>query len=143
LKINTICDNGVFLRAYKKGKFSAGKPVCVYFLKGAAGERRLGITVSKKLGSAVTRNRAKRIIRAAFTESDFPTGFDYIIMARPAIVTAKSDELHRIFKTRVIPFVEKCAGGLIENAGGCPAKTDGETAQGAKNANEKTSVIAD
>jgi ribonuclease P protein component len=105
LKINTICDNGVFVRAYKKGKFSASKPVCVYFLKGEAGERRLGITVSKKLGSAVIRNRAKRIIRAAFVRSDFPPGFDYIIMARPAITAAKSDELTQIFTKRVIPFV--------------------------------------
>jgi ribonuclease P protein component len=107
LKIKTICDNGVFVRAYKKGKFSASKPVCVYFLKGAEGERRLGITVSKKLGSAVTRNRAKRIIRAAFVHSDFPCGFDYIIMARPAITAAKSDELVGIFKSRVIPFILK------------------------------------
>jgi ribonuclease P protein component len=105
LKINTICDNGVFVRAYKKGKFSASKSVCVYFLRGAEGERRLGITVSKKIGNAVMRNRAKRIIRAAFVSCDFPKGFDYIIMARPAIVAAKSDELTEIFKSRVIPFV--------------------------------------
>jgi ribonuclease P protein component len=107
LKISSICDNAVFQKAYKKGRFSASKPVCVYFLKGADGERRLGITVSKKLGSAVVRNRAKRIIRAAFVKSDFPVGFDYIIMARPAITAAKSDELTAIFTKIVIPFVRK------------------------------------
>jgi ribonuclease P protein component len=107
LKINSICDNGIFQKAYKKGRFSASKSVCVYFLKGADGERRLGITVSKKLGSAAIRNRAKRIIRAAFVKCDFPTGFDYIIMARPAITAAKSDELAAIFQKIVIPFVKK------------------------------------
>jgi ribonuclease P protein component len=107
LKISTVCDNGIFIRAYKKGKFCASKPVCVYFLKNA-GERRLGITVSKKIGNAVTRNRVKRIIRAAFSAVDFPEGYDYIIMARPDCVFAKSDELVSIFKSRVVPFIRRC-----------------------------------
>jgi ribonuclease P protein component len=109
LKINSICDNGVFQRAYKKGRFSASKPVCVYFLRGKEGERRLGITVSKKLGTAVFRNRAKRIIRAAFVRcfESFPAGYDYIVMARPGIAAASSDELAAFFTAKVIPFVKK------------------------------------
>jgi ribonuclease P protein component len=131
LKLQTVKENEIFLKAYRKGKFSASKPVCVYFVRAASGRdlgqagrdlrqagrepvtggvKRLGITVSKKLGSAVVRNRAKRIIRAAFVScfEEFPSGYDYIIMARPDILTAKSDELSAIFRSRVIPFVMKC-----------------------------------
>jgi ribonuclease P protein component len=107
LKIETITDNGIFLRAYKKGKFCASKSVCVYFLRNAGG-RRLGITVSKKIGKAVIRNRIKRIIRAAYAAVDFPDGYDYIVMARADCVFIKSDELVSIFKSRVVPFVKKC-----------------------------------
>jgi ribonuclease P protein component len=116
LKISTVTENSIFIRAYKKGRFCASKPVCVYFLRNG-GAKRLGITVSKKIGKAVTRNRVKRIIRAAFCAVDFPEGYDYIIMARPDCVFAKSDELVSIFKSRVVPFVKKCAekGGNAQN----------------------------
>jgi ribonuclease P protein component len=131
LKLQTVKENDVFLKAYRKGKFSASKPVCVYFIKGKPGERRLGITVSKKIGTAVTRNRVKRIIRAAFVESfgAFPAGYDYIILARPDIVTLKSDELTEIFRSRVIPFVLKCAKcakvGGDKTGGTCGANENG------------------
>jgi ribonuclease P protein component len=110
LKISTVCNNAIFLKAYKKGKFCACKPVCVYFLRNGE-KRRLGITVSKKIGNAVIRNRIKRIIRAAFSAVDFPDGYDYIVMARADCVFAKSDELVSIFKTRVVPFVKRCDSG--------------------------------
>ena len=56
---------------------------------------RLGITVGKKVGGAVQRNRARRIIRQAYreTESMFPTGLDLVIVALPSIVGISSTKL--------------------------------------------------
>lgn len=52
----------------------------------AAGEARLGLTVTKKLGGAVVRNRIRRRLRAAAREV-FPAcatpGVDYVLIARP------------------------------------------------------------
>ena len=63
---------------------------------------RLGFTATKRLGGAVTRNRAKRRLRAAAAEI-FPalakTGCDYVLIARPGVLTcefaALLDDLRR------------------------------------------------
>ena len=68
MKINTIRENHLFTRTYKKGKTSVQKPLVVYFLKDSRRFTglRVGLTVNKKLGGAVERNRVRRILREAF-----------------------------------------------------------------------------
>ena len=60
-------------------------------------KNRLGITVSTKLGKAVVRNRAKRIIREGYRLSDqkapVKRGFLVVIVARSSIVRAKSGHI--------------------------------------------------
>ena len=84
-------ENYSFRRAYKKGK----SLVCPYFVIYAVKTRRgvrLGITAGKKLGCAVKRNRAKRVITAAFREClpNIPSGYDFVIVARSRILDIKS-----------------------------------------------------
>ena len=70
MKLNPLKANHIFSKAYKKGQKAVRKSVCVYCLKNfrAQSTTYLGITVSTKLGGAVQRNRAKRVIRAAYRE---------------------------------------------------------------------------
>jgi len=66
--------------------------VVVYAFKNRSGVNRLGITAGKKIGKAVERNRAKRVIRAAYRQClpQLVSGYDFVIVARTRILTAKS-----------------------------------------------------
>ncbi len=92
MKINKVKENYIFRRAYNKGKCFVTPFAVVYILKNRGFGTRLGITAGKKIGKAVMRNRAKRVISASFREcAPFLSGsFDYIIVARPRILTVKS-----------------------------------------------------
>ncbi len=95
MKITKVKENYVFRRAYKKAHSYVSPLVVVYILKNRRLGVRLGITVGKKIGKAVKRNRAKRVICAAFRECmpSISGDFDFIIVARSRILTAKSTEV--------------------------------------------------
>lgn len=96
-KIVKIKENRDFRRAYHKGKSFASPFIAVYINKNRTKEVRLGITAGKKIGNAVCRNRAKRVITAAFREvlPQISQGFDFVIVARTRILTAKSTDVVR------------------------------------------------
>jgi len=50
---------------------------------------RLGLVVGKKVGGAVQRNRAKRLIRGAVNIRTLATGWDVVVIARPGLQSAK------------------------------------------------------
>ena len=66
-----------------------------YARKNRGKETRIGITTSKKIGNAVQRNRARRIIRAACREvgAEFPRGYDLVFVARHKTIFLKSTDL--------------------------------------------------
>lgn len=57
-------------------------------MKTAARSTALGLTVSKKIGNAVTRNRIRRRMREAYrlNEAGFKSGFDIVIVARHEVL---------------------------------------------------------
>ena len=109
MKETAIKENHLYNKAYTRGRRYSGRYVSVYVLKDRAAKRlmlanpekryvnRLGISVSKKIGGAVCRNRSKRIIRAAYraVESELRTGFLVVISARNDIVGVKSTDVER------------------------------------------------
>ncbi len=92
MKIETIRENHLFARAYKKGKSSVQKNLVVYALKDYRKNAtfRVGFTVSKKQGGAVARNRVRRMLREAVRSAlvDFPalrkSEVSLVIVARTA-----------------------------------------------------------
>ncbi len=91
-KLEKIKESYIFRRAYKKGRSFVSPYAVVYLLKNRRNNVRLGITAGKKIGNAVSRNRAKRVIAAAFRQilPQIPKGYDYVIVARTRILTVKS-----------------------------------------------------
>ncbi len=85
-------ENRDFRRAYSRGASLVSPYVVVYYMKNRSSNIRLGITAGKKIGGAVSRNRAKRVITAAFRGClpQIRTGYDFVIVARTRILSVKS-----------------------------------------------------
>jgi ribonuclease P protein component len=92
-----IKENRDFRRIYARGKSLVSPYVVVYFMKNRRGNIRLGITAGKKIGTAVARNRAKRLIRAAFRSCmpNICAGFDFVVVARTRILSVKSTAVEK------------------------------------------------
>ena len=73
-----------FELVFKKGATSASKYLVIYARPNELGFSRLGLSVSKKTGKAVTRNRIKRLTREAMRKllQEVPLNYDFIIVAR-------------------------------------------------------------
>ncbi|MGI5959720.1 MAG: ribonuclease P protein component [Massiliimalia sp.] len=101
----TLKLNKEFKRAYFQGKFKANPLLVTYMVKNRLGYHRVGITTSKKIGTAVLRSRARRVIRAAFVqirdELTFPAGYDIVFVARPDTAARKSYEVAEVMKKQL------------------------------------------
>ena len=75
-----------FLRIYSQGKRIYAATLVAYFLPNKLDQHRLGVTVSRKIGKAVTRNRIKRRIRELFRTSKSPGApcVDIVVNVRKA-----------------------------------------------------------
>ncbi|KNY29738.1 ribonuclease P protein component [Pseudobacteroides cellulosolvens] len=76
--------NHEFMRVYKKGRFYVGKYITLYTLSNYIDKNRLGITVSKKVGKSVKRNRIRRLVKENYrlVEEHIKHGFDIVFVVR-------------------------------------------------------------
>lgn len=89
-KRQRIKKNEEFQMVFKKGKSFANRQFVVYCLqKDEQPEFRIGLSVGKKVGNAVTRVQVKRYIRQAFLElsDELKSNMDYVIIARTQAAT--------------------------------------------------------
>lgn len=104
MKSSILKENKDFRRVYYRGKSEASSCLVTYVLRNGLDETRVGITSGKKIGGAVQRNRARRVIRAAFAQQtgSFKTNYDIVFVARTRTTQVKmqqvSQEMESHFK---------------------------------------------
>lgn len=89
-KRRRLSRSGDFKRAYREGSSKATRYLVLYRFDRPSdddSEIRLGVSVSKKLGDAVTRNRVKRVLKEAFWDQVDPESVDqdFVLVARVGI----------------------------------------------------------
>ena len=108
----TLKEKREFSRAYKRGRSFVSPLLVTYVIKNNSNNLRYGITTGKKIGKAVQRNRARRVIRAAFymLEGNLKQGYDIVFVARGKTPYVKSTEVLSCLQSHL-----KTAGLIIED----------------------------
>ena len=96
----SIKENRDFSYLYRRGTFIASDCLILYFRKNRFQVNRLGITVSKKVGKAVVRNKVRRRIKEYYRkiEGRLPASYDFVIVARNSAKDADFKKISSAFE---------------------------------------------
>jgi ribonuclease P protein component len=115
-----------FDRVFRHGRSQAGRELVLYvFPRGEdqdpPASARLGLSVSRKVGSAVERNRVKRLLREAFASDEItlPAGTDAVVVARP--------DAKALAEREGLAGIARALGELVARANGAESR-GGKTA---------------
>ena len=110
MQYEPIVRNTDFARAYRRGKSYVSPFLVTYVVRRKSGGVRLGITTSKKIGGAVQRVRARRVIREAYRAMglDPEKSVDLVFVARTATTRVKMQKVEKAMRAQLI------SAGLIE-----------------------------
>lgn len=107
-KASRVRRRGEFTRVFDLSLRAQGRYLTVLMAPNTAGTARLGIVASKKLGDAVRRNRAKRLIREVFRQASPLSpgqGVDLVVIPRRELFDAAYSSLQSDFRAAV----KRCA----------------------------------
>jgi len=95
----SLTSSPEFERVYRSGSVYRGRLFSVHVLPNSVGNPRLGLSVSKKVGTAVKRNGVRRRLKEIFRSSadKLPCDLDFVLSARPAAAEASFVELKEEF----------------------------------------------
>ena len=102
-KKDILRKNEEFQRVYTAGSRLYGDRFAVIYAPNMQQHSRLGISVQRKAGNAVRRNRIKRIIREVFrlNRSLFPRNADIVITVKPGFSANSYNDFYTMFSTLI------------------------------------------
>jgi ribonuclease P protein component len=94
-----LTDSPEFERVYRQGTAYRGRLFSVHAFPNEHGTPRLGLSIPRKVGNAVTRNAVRRRLREVFYSciSELSGNLDLVVSARPAAAEATFEELREEF----------------------------------------------
>lgn len=83
----TLKSNEDFKRVYTKRKSYANRELIMYIAKNGTDTKRLGVSVSKKVGNSIVWHRLARLVREAFrlNTSHIPDGIDVVVVVKAGL----------------------------------------------------------
>lgn len=93
-----------YLRIYEQGKRVYTRSFTIIVCPNQAGMRRMGTTVSKKVGNAVKRNRIKRLLREFFrlNKGKLPASHDIVVIAKKGISKLTYNDVYTELENRLL-----------------------------------------
>ena len=90
-----LTRTSLFQQTYAQGRRAVGRGMVLWLREGEGASLRLGVVAGRKVGGAVQRARAKRLMREAYRRNrhGFSGPFDVVLVARRGILEAKWDEI--------------------------------------------------
>lgn len=85
----TLKKNEDFKKVYNKRNSYANRELIMYISKNGTDTKRLGVSVSKKVGNSIVRHRLARLVREAFrlNTNHIPDGIDVVVVVRLVLKT--------------------------------------------------------
>jgi ribonuclease P protein component len=104
-KADRILKRSLFRRVYDEGRKVQARYFTAFVLGSEGGRPRIGVTVTRKVGGSVERNRARRRVREVFRKNKWivPTGVDIVINVKKPLLEACYGDIEADF----ITFLEK------------------------------------
>ncbi len=87
-----------FQRVYELGSRTHARFMTLFVLANDFAVTRLGVAATRKLGDAVHRNRAKRLVRELFRRNKTPPGFDVVVVPRRELLDAEFSSLEADYR---------------------------------------------
>ena len=94
-KTDRILKREVFRRVYDQGRKYQGRYFTAFVLSGFGDSARIGITVTRKVGNSVNRNRCRRLVREVFRriKTRMPAGVAIVLNVKDTLLGASIEEI--------------------------------------------------